>query len=386
MEKVGVLGVGKTKNAVHRDKSLRDLFVEACQNAMDDAGIGPKDLQMVIVGNHSSPGFNDENGIGALVGDHIGSVPAPNVSVECACATGSWAMYIGYMGILAGLYDIVLCAGGEKMTDVTTEKATRIIAQGADLTWEYFTGLTLPSSVALYVSRYMERWGAVEEDLAHISVKNHYYGARNPYAQLRFDCTIEDVMKSPYVAYPIKLYEVCPMTDSASAVVLCREEVMKGGGKEPVYIVGSGVTSGTFYNSTKQLEDNYSLVERSAKPAFEMAGLSPEDIDVVECYNAFAIQEPLGLEAAGFFPYGESWKAIKDGLTHHDGKVSTNISGGVLTKGHPIGGTGTSQAVDIVEQLRGDFPGVQVEDAETGMMINRGGPGSVCVSFIYKKE
>lgn len=384
--RVGVLGVGKTKNAIHRDKSLRDLFVEACKEALEDAGIGPEDVGMLVVGNHSALGFNGVGEVAPLVGDHTGVVPAPNVTVTAACATGSWAIYVGYMAILSGMCGIALCAGGEKMSDVTTEVSTKIIAQGADYWYEYFTGVTLPSSVALYAVRYMARWGATEEDLAWISVKNHHYGARNPYAQLRFECTVEEVMKSPYVAYPIKLYEVCPITDSASAVILCREELMRDSSKDPVYIIGVGVTSDSFYNTTKQLEDNYSLVERSARPAFEMAGLSPRDVDVLECYNAFAIQEPLGLEAAGFFAYGESWKAIRDGLTHHDGKIPTNITGGVLSKGHPIGGTGTGQAVDIVEQLRGTAPCVQVKDPEIGMQINRGGPGCVCVSIIYKKE
>lgn len=383
--RVGVLGIGKTKNGFHRDKSLRDLMMEASQKAIEDAGISPKDIQMVIVGNSSSQMFNNENNLGAQLCDHIGATPAPAACVESACATGSWAMYVGYLGVLAGLYDIVLACGAEKMTDVSTERGTLAIAQSADVTTEYFTGLTFPSGVALYAARYMDRYGATEEDLAWISVKNHYYGARNPYAQLRFECTVEDVMKSPYVAYPIKLYEICPMTDSASTVILCREEIMRESGKEPIHIIGSGATSGTYYNSTDQLEDNYSLVERAAKPCFEMAGLSPEDIDVLECYNAFAIQEPLGLEAAGFFPYGESWKAIRDGLTHHDGKIPTNITGGVLTKGHPLGGTGTSQAVDIVEQLRGTAECVQVKDPEIGMMINRGGPGSVCICYIYQK-
>lgn len=387
MPRVGVLGVGKTKNGFHRDKSLRDLMMEASQKAIEDAGISPKNIQMVVVGNSSSQMFNSENNLGAMLSDHIGATPAPSACIESACATGSWAMYVGYMGILAGLYDAVLACGVEKMTDVSTEKGTFAIAQSADVSTEYFTGLTFPSGVALYQARYIDRWGASEEDLCHVSVKNHYYGARNPYAQLRFECTVEDVMKSPYVAYPIKLYEICPMTDSASTVILCREEMMRESGKEPIYITGSGATSGTYYNSTDQLEDNYVLVERAAKPCFEMAGLSPEDIDVLECYNAFAIQEPLGLEGAGFFPLGESWKAVRDGLTHHDGKIPTNISGGVLTKGHPLGGTGTSQAVDIVEQMRGNFTGVQVEPIpEIGMMINRGGPGSVCICYTYQKE
>lgn len=383
--KIGILGVAKTKHGIHFDRSLRDLFIEAGRKAMSDAGIGPKDVDCLVIGNFSSSGMNKESNISAMIGDHLGLVPKPTVTCENACATGSWAVNIGIMGIQSGNFDTVLVIGGEKMSDITTDVGTTIIAQGADIKEEYFAGTTVPASVAMYASRYMARFGVTEADLAHVAVKDHFYGARNQYAQLRFECTVEDVIKSPYVVKPLHLYEVCPMTDAASAVVLCREEILKASNKPQVYITGVGISSGTYYNTVDQLEDNWELVKIAVDKAYVMADVKPEQINVSEIYNAFAIQEILGIESAGFAPYGEGWKLVAEGHTHHDGKFPVNISGGVLSKGHPIGATGTSMVGDIVQQLRGDFPGVQVRDPEYGLSVNRGGPGSVCVCFIYQR-
>lgn len=383
--KVGVLGTGKTKHGIHYDRSLRDLMVEAGRKAMQDAGMGPNDIDLLVVGNAASIGFNGENNIGAMVGDHLGLVPAPNVRCESACGTGGWAVQIGLLGILSGIYKTALIIGGEKMSDVTTDAGTTIIAQAADIKEEYFYGATFPSGVAMYASRYMARFGATERDLAHVAVKNHYYGARNPDAQLRFECTVDEVLKSPYVAKPLHLFEVCPMTDAASAVVLCREDIMRASGKPQVYITGTGVGSGTYYNTTDQLEDNWGLVKVAVDKAYAMAEVRPDQINVSEIYNAFAIQEILGLESAGFAPYGEGYKLVASGETHHEGKFPVNISGGVLSKGHPLGATGTSEVVDVVQQLRGDFPGVKVPNPEFGLSVNRGGPGSVCVCYVYQR-
>ncbi|HWI54301.1 MAG TPA: thiolase domain-containing protein [Desulfobacteria bacterium] len=383
--KVGVLGTGKTKHGVHYDRSLRDLMVEAGRKAIQDSGLDPKDIDLLVVGNAASIGFNNENNISGMIGDHLGLVPKPNVRCEAACGTGGWAAHIATLGILSGLYKTALVIGGEKMSDVTTAVSTGVIAQAADAKEEYFGGHTFPAGVAMYAARYMARFGCSEADMAHVAVKNHYYGARNPDAQLRFECTVEEVLKSPYVAKPLHLFEVCPTTDAASAVVLCHEDIMKSSNKPQVYMTGTAVGSGTYYNTVDQLEDNWALVKGPVDQAYEMAGVKPGQINIAEIYNAFSVQEILGLEAAGFAPYGEGWKLVADGQTHHDGRFPINISGGVLSKGHPLGATGTSEIVDVVQQLRGDFPGVKVKDPEFGLSINRGGPGSVCVCYVYQR-
>ena len=277
--------------------------------------------------------------------------------------------------------------GAEKMNDLATVEGTSIIAQAADSKEEYFSGLTFPSGVALTARKYMQVYGCSEEDLAHVSVKNHHYGARNPYAHLRFECTVEDVMRSAKVADPLKLYEVCPMTDAGSALVLCREEILRDQPDKPqVYVTATSMGSGTWYAASDTLDDAYDLLARPAQKAYAMAGLTPEDMDVAEIYNSFAIQEPLGIESLGFAKQGDGWKGAADGSTWIDGKVGVNLSGGLLCKGHPLGATGTSQAVDVIEQLRGTAPkDIQRKDAERGISACRGGPGAVAAIHIYQR-
>jgi acetyl-CoA C-acetyltransferase len=321
--RVGVLGVGKTPHKIQHDKSLRDLAVESGRLALADAGLEPSDIQAMYVGNVGSVGFNYENSVGLMVAHHVGVVPAGAVRVEAACGTGAWALHLGCVAILSGLYDTVMVLGVEKMNDLATVEGTSIIAQAADSKEEYFSGLTFPSGVALSARKYMQTYGLTEEDLAHTSVKNHHYGARNPYAHLRFECTVEDVMRSAKVADPLKLYEVCPMTDASSALVLCREEILRDQPDKPqVYVTATQMATGTWYAATDTLDE----------------------------------------------------------------KVAVNLSGGLLCKGHPLGATGTTQAVDIVEQLRGTAPAdMQRKDAEIGISACRGGPGAVGAIHIYQR-
>src|SRR5207302_263438 len=194
--RVGVLGIGKTPHKIQHHKSLRDLIVEAGRKAMDDAAVAPGDIQALYLGNAASPGFNYEISVGLMAADHLGLTPSPAVRVEAACGTGAWALHLGCVSILSGLYDTVLVMGAEKMNDLATVEATSVIAQAADSKEEYFSGLTFPSGVALTARKYMQVYELSEEDLAWTAVKNHHYGARNPYAHLRFECTVEEVMRS----------------------------------------------------------------------------------------------------------------------------------------------------------------------------------------------
>ena len=273
--RVGVLGIGKTPHKIQHGKSLRDLAVESGRLAMADAGVEPSDIQSLYVGNVGSVGFNYENSTGLMVAHHLGVVPAGSVRVEAACGTGAWALHLGCVAILSGLYDTVMVLGAEKMNDLATVEGTSIIAQAADSKEEYFSGLTFPSGVALTARKYMQTYGLTEEDLAHTSVKNHHYGARNPYAHLRFECTVEEVMRSAKVADPLKLYEVCPMTDASSALVLCREEILRDQPDKPqVYVTATQMATGTWYAATDTLDDAHALFAKPAERAYAMAGIS----------------------------------------------------------------------------------------------------------------
>lgn len=385
--RIGVLGVGKTPHKIQHHKSLQDLAVESSRLALADAGLEAADIQALYVGNVGSVGFNYENSTGLKVAHHVGVVPAAAVRVEAACGTGAWALHLGCAAILSGLYDTVMVLGVEKMNDLATVEGTSIIAQAADSKEEYFSGLTFPSGVALAARKYMHTYGITEEDLAHTAVKNHHYGARNPYAHLRFECTVEEVMRSATVADPLKLYEVCPMTDASSALVLCREEILRDQPDKPqVYVTATQMATGTWYQATDTLDDAYQLFAGPAQRAYAMAGISADDVDVAEIYNSFSIQEPLGIEGLGFAERGKGWQGAADGSTWIDGKVGINLSGGLLCKGHPLGATGATQAVDIVEQLRGTAPAdMQRKDAEIGISACRGGPGSVGAIHIYQR-
>ncbi|MDA2953049.1 MAG: thiolase domain-containing protein, partial [Actinomycetota bacterium] len=248
--RVGVLGIGKTPHKIQHEKSLKDLGVEAGRKALADAGVDPSEIQMLYVGNVGSVGFNYENSTALMAAHHLGVVPAGAVRVEAACGTGAWALHLGCVAIASGLYDTVMVVGMEKMNDLATVEGTSIIAQAADSKEEYFSGLTFPSGTALTARKYMQTYGVSEEDLAHTSVKNHYYGARNPSAHLRFECTVDEVMKSAKVADPLKLYEVCPMTDAASALVLCRPEILESQPNRPqVFVTATSMGSGTWYQA-----------------------------------------------------------------------------------------------------------------------------------------
>lgn len=384
--RVGVLGTGKTHHKIQHDKGLRELIVEAGQAAMDDAGVSSDDVQALYLGNAGSAGFNHENSIGLMGAHHLGLVPSAAVRVEAACGTGAWALHLGCAAILSGLYDTVMVMGAEKMNDLATVEGTSIIAQAADAKEEYFSGLTFPSGVALSMRKYMQNFGLTEEDLAHTSVKNHYYGARNPYAHLRFECDVEGVLNSPTVADPLKLYEVCPMTDAASAIILTREELLRDTDKPQVYVTATQMATGTWYAVTDTMQDAYDLLNKPATRAYEQAGIEPDDIDVAEIYNSFAIQEPFGIEALGFAEVGSGWKGAKDGSTWKDGKIAVNMSGGLLCKGHPLGATGCTQAVDVIEQLQGTAPEeIQKEGAMNGISACRGGPGAVGAIHVYQR-
>lgn len=385
--RVGVLGIGKTPHKIQHHKSLRDLAVESSRLALADAGLDPSDIQSLYVGNVGSVGFNYENSTGLMVAHHTGVVPAGAVRVEAACGTGAWALHLGCVAITSGLYDTVMVLGVEKMNDLATVEGTSIIAQAADSKEEYFSGLTFPSGVALTARKYMQTYGLTEEDLAHTSVKNHHYGARNPSAHLRFECTVEEVMRSAKVADPLKLYEVCPMTDASSCLVLCREEILRDQPDKPqVYITGTQMATGTWYAASDSLDDAHALFAAPAERAYAMAGIGAQDVDVAEIYNSFAIQEPLGIEGLGFAPRGRGWAGAADGSTWIDGDVAVNLSGGLLCKGHPLGATGATQAVDIVEQLRGTAPAdMQRPNSSIGVSACRGGPGSVGAIHIYQR-
>ena len=319
---------------------------------------------------------------------HLGVVPAGAVRVEAACGTGAWALHLGCVAILSGLYDTVMVLGAEKMNDLATVEGTSIIAQAADSKEEYFSGLTFPSGVALTARKYMQTYGLTEEDLAHTSVKNHHYGARNPYAHLRFECTVEEVMRSAKVADPLKLYEVCPMTDAGSALVLCREEILRDQPDKPqVYVTATQMATGTWYAATDTLDDAHALLAAPAQRAYEMAGIGADDIDVAEIYNSFAIQEPLGVEALGFAEprarAGRGPPTARPGSTARWRSTSRAGCSARATRWGPPARPRRSTSSSSCAAPR--LPTCSAPTPEVGISACRGGPGAVGAIHVYQR-
>lgn len=385
--RVAIIGIGMTKCGIFPDRSLRSLIAEAASKAIEDAGIERKEIDGVMVGNAVAPVLTGENNVSAIAVDYAGLLPKPAMTVEGACATGALALRVGITSILSGFHDIVMVIGAEKMSDVPTEIGTSAIASDADTKNEFYFGLTFPSMVALLSRMYMKAFNVTVEDIAAIASKNHNNSVDNPYAHLRFPATIEDVLKSPMVADPLTYLMCCPMTDAAAAVILCREDLAKKYTDNPVWITGSGHSNDYFSITDKKYPFGpIELVRRACDEAYKMAGVSPEDIDVAEVYDSFAPLEAIGVEGAGLVEEGKGGKAAIEGLTQRDGQIPVNTTGGVLCRGHPIGATGVLQVIDIVRQLRGEAGKCQVDNPEVGLTLNFGGPGSVCVVHVLRRD
>jgi acetyl-CoA C-acetyltransferase len=384
MRKVAVVGIGHGKFGVRSDASLRELAFEAVKACLDDAGISLKEVDSMVTGI-----AGDEFAFGlqpsAQVHDYIGFYPKPNFRVEGACATGSIALITGYMNVASGLADLVLVIGVEKMTEVPTSIATEIMGKAGDAIWEYPFGTTFPGYYAMIANAHMAEYGTTEDQLAMVSVKNHYYGSLNPYAQMQKEITLEKALTSYTVAYPLKLYDCSLITDGAAAVLIASEERAKTISKKPIWIVGAGVATDTLRLGDRKSLTSILSAKEAAKIAYKMAGVGPGNIDVATVHDCFTIAEIIAYEDLGFCEKGEGGKLIQAKETYVGGRIPVNVDGGLKSKGHPIGATGVSMAIEITKQLRGEAGERQVKNAEIGLAHNVGGTGQVTAVHIFRR-
>ena len=386
MRNVAVIGVGMTKFGENWDKQLRDLFVEASLEAIEDAGVGLRDIQALYIGNMSAGEWVEQEHLGPLLADYLGLRGVPAYRVESACASSGVAFKLAFAAVSRGLYDIVLVGGGEKMTDVKTEESTHHLASAADREYEAFLGATFPSLYALMARRHMYQYGTTREQLALVAVKNHNNGSLNPKAHFRNKITIDTVLNSPMVADPLRLFDCSPISDGGSAVIIASEDVAKKFTDTPVYVIGSGYATDTIaLHDREDITTIRSIVE-SAKIAYKMASVEPKDIDVAEVHDCFTIAEIIAYEDLGFAKKGEGGKLIEEGQTEIGGKIPVNTSGGLKAKGHPVGATGVAQIIEITLQLRGEAGKRQVSNAEIGLAQNMGGSGSSSVVHILSRS
>lgn len=383
MREVVVLGVGMTQFGKHPDKGIKELGEEGAYKAMKDAGVRPKDIQAAYCGYMLGRLSGQEASPGHIALNQVGIRGIPITRVENGCASGSFAFREAWIGIASGLYDVAMAIGIEKMTGAPTQETLKAMAGGSDSELEGIYGITFPGIFAMIARRHMEQYGTKREQLAMVSVKNHSNGCLNPYAQYKEEYTIEDVLNSRSIARPLNLLDCCPISDGCACVILASKEAARRFSSKPIDIVASAHTTGT-YDDDKEIT-SFEATRRGAKQAYEMAGLGPQDIDVAEVHDCFTIAEIIHYEDLSFCKKGEGGPFVEAGHSQIGGKTPVNPSGGLLSKGHPIGATGLAQIVEIVEQLRGQCGPRQVQDAKVGMAHCLGGfmHGDVCNAAIH---
>ena len=386
MRDVAVIGIGITKFGELWDKSFRNLIAEAGAKAILDSGIGGKEIDALYVGSMSSGRFIGQEHVGALVADCAGfsHLHIPATRVEGACASGGLAAREGYLSIASGINDIVVVGGIEKMNDVSGSAATETLATAADQEWEAFFGATFPGLYAMIATRHMHEYGTTKKQLAQVAVKNHANGALNPNAQYQREITLEQALNSTTVAYPLGLMDCSPVTDGAASLILCAAEKAKKYTDKPIKILASGQGSDTLALHSRRDICTLDATVHAAKMAYKQANVQPRDIDLAEVHDCFTIAEICAIEDLGFVKKGEGGKAVENKITTLDGSLPVNTSGGLKSKGHPVGATGVAQIVEIVQQLRGEADKRQVKDVGIGLAHNVGGSGATCVVHILE--
>jgi acetyl-CoA C-acetyltransferase len=375
------------------DDSLVDMLAAAGLRAMDDAGLGDRPVDAVYVGNMASGLFNHQVSVASSLVDRLNLMPAAADRIENGPASGGSAIKNGFLAVASGYHDVVLVVGGEKMREVIGPKSTDIVASMTHPEAEFIYGVTLPAMAGMFARLYMDKYGITREHLADVAIKNQSNGLLNPYAHIQMRITKEGILthpqahiNNPVVAEPLHLYDCCPVSDGAAAVLLTTPEVAKELGKPIINISGVGQATDTHTLQEREDPTDLKAVTIAADKAFSMAGIKPKDIDVAELHDAFTILEIAESEHVGFFEKGEGGKAVANGETQIGGKLPINPSGGLKARGHPVGATGAAQVVELVWQLRGEAGERQVENATNGFSLNFGGFGNNVLAFVLRRE
>ncbi len=383
MREVAVIGVGMSEWGELWRKPLRDIFVEAALAAIDDAGVDK--IDSMYVGCMTGGLFTGQEHLASIMSDYLGRSGIPATRVESACASGGVAFRQGLIDVASGMDDVVLVGGVEKMTDVSGDGATFALATAADQEYEVYNGVTFPGLYAMVAHEHMARFGTTREQLAHVAVKNHRHGAMNARAQYQYEITVDAVLKSVLVADPLRVLDCSPITDGAAAVIICPLDMARKISKKPIVkVTGSGHSTDSIALHERQDLSEFAATMRAAERAYKMAGVGPADIHFAEVHDCFTIAEICVIEALGFVKRGEGGKAAESGLTALGGKLPVNTSGGLKSKGHPVGATGVAQIVELTEQLRGESGKRQVKGAKRGLAQNMGGTGGSTVVHILE--
>ncbi|OYR82207.1 3-ketoacyl-CoA thiolase [Halorubrum distributum] len=383
MERVAIVGASMTQFG-QRDAWVRELLAEAGAAALDDAGVDGDDLDHLYVSNMASGEFEGQTGVPNALAHDLAAQPAYTARIDQTSSSGGAGVYAAWQSIASGASDLTMLVGGEKMTHRTTSEATDVIASLTHPV-EYKQGVTLPSFAGRVVLVEVQPRCEPRESLGKVAVKNHKNGVDNPHAQFQKEVDLDTVLDSPIVADPLRLYDFCPITDGSAALVFCPESVAEEYAPDGSYAVISGIGGATDTHVVHERADPTTMggVVDSSDIAYEMAGIGPDDVDVAELHDMFTILEFLQSEDLGFFEKGEGWKAVEEGVTDRDGELPINTSGGLKSKGHPLGASGVAQVYEIFKQVTGDAGPRQVE-ADTGLACNVGGFGNCVTTTILE--
>jgi len=411
---VAVVGAGMSKFAMFKDKDSKDLFAEAFEECLAsvDKGLDPNDIDAMWLGNFSNDFFMHQAHWGPIISDLIGLAPKPATRTEGACASSTLAFRDGVFAIASGFYDIVLVSGVEEMSKRPTEEVTEGLAL-ATVPYEGEVGFTFPGVFGAIATAYFAKYGATRDHLMNVTIKSHNNARLNPKAQ--FNMSISEIMNArierakkkgepvptwkdekealwdpkfnPPIAWPMHLYDCCPISDGAACMLLVAEDIAKSFTDNPLYLLGMGQGSGRGLHDAPSLT-SFEANKNAAAEAYGMSGLTPKDIQFAEVHDCFSMAEIVHMEDFGFFKPGEGYKAVEEGLTRLDGPMPINTSGGLKCKGHPVGATGIAQLYEVWKQLRGEAGERQIpkKDLHIGAAQNLGGTGGTCTFTILERR
>ncbi len=382
---VSIVSAGMSKFGKNEGLYTRELFSYALKEALDrcpklDA---KRDIKAMYIG-HMGEAYEHQGHTGSATADWAGLLGIPSTRTEAACASGGVALRSGVFAVLSGLADVVLVGGVEKMTHRTTAEVTEYLAMASDYPFEQFHGITFPGLFALMATAHMNAYGTTQEQMAKVAVKNHYHASLNPKAHMQKEITLENALSSKMVAWPLKMYDCSLITDGASCLILTKPELANKFTDTPVHIIGTGQASDSIGLYERKSLTSLLSAKLAAKTAYEMANVTPQDINIAEVHDCFTFVELMSYEDLGFCPIGKSGQLIDSGETRLGGKIPVNVSGGLKAKGHPVGATGTAQAYEIYLQLTGQADKRQVKDAKVGLSHNVGGSGASATVHIYR--
>jgi acetyl-CoA C-acetyltransferase len=382
MRPVAIIGIGKTGFGAFPDRDLRGLAVEAINHALSDANVSPQAVEAFYLGNFAGPSFVGQNHLAPYVGSAAGFERIPCTRFEDACASSGSAFFHAWQSVAAGIYDVVVAAGVEKMTSQSTPRVTEILAGAGDMAGEGRAGATFPALFAMIARRHMHQYGTSREHLAAVAVKNHANGAKNPQAHMRKVITLEQALAGKPIAEPLTVYDCSLISDGAAAAIIVPAEKARQYTSRFARILSVAQTSDHVALDTKSDITVFPAVQSAGEKAYKLAGIGPKDIDLAELHDCFTIAEIIASEDLGFIEKGQGGPFAAAGCTAITGPLPINTSGGLKSKGHPVGATGVGQICDIVTQLRGDAGERQVARHRIGLAQNLGGSGATCVVTI----